>query len=312
MEYQRADFAPLRETGYGIGVHWTTRTMPRTGDPLPFGQAVEAFDVDAFVQQVVETGAGHVLFTSCHSHHWLCCPNPVVDAIVPGHTCERDLLMDLADGLAAHGIRLMVYYNHGIYPNSPDAAWQEACGIKEPTRERYHDNYCRLMAWMGERYGSKIIAWWFDGGYHLNEDPNAPWERFTAAAKAGHPDRLVCYNAGIEKHTMYTERQDYWAGEVCRLNYTPRGPLTPGGLPWYAFVSWYADPAKPLCGQWVMNEENRARDWPTPRAESVVDFLRRFQACGGAATFNVFCFQDGSIYDGDLEVMRGLKRMVGG
>ncbi|NQT51939.1 alpha-L-fucosidase [bacterium] len=312
MDYSRADFAPLRDTVYGIGLHWTTRTMPRTGDPLPFDQAVAAFDVPAFVQQAVDAGAGHVLFTSCHSHHWLCCPNPVVDEIVPGHTCERDLLMDLADGLAPHGIRLIVYYNHGIHPNSPDAAWQAACGIHDATRDRYHDNYTRLIAWMGERYGPKIAAWWFDGGYHLNEVPDAPWDRFTAAAKAGQPDRLVCYNAGIEKHTMYTELQDYWAGEVCRLNYTPRGPLTPGGLPWYAFVSWYADPSRPLCGVWVMDEKHRELDWPAPRPECVVDLLRRFQACDGAVTFNVFCTQDGSLFDADLAVLRQVKQIVRG
>ena len=312
QQYARADFAPLRESLYGIGVHWTTRTMPREGEPLPFDEAVAAFDVEAFARQAVEAGAGHVLFTCTHSHHWLCCPNPVVDELVPRHTCERDLLMDLADALAPHAIKLVVYYNHGIYPHCPDLAWQQACGIKLSDRATYHDNYCRLIAWMGERYGPKLIAWWFDGGYHLNETPDAPWERFTAAAKAGHPGRLVCYNPGIERHTLYTERQDYWAGEVCRLNYIPRGPLTPGGLPWHAFVSWHGDSRKPTCGAWVLDRDNRDLDWDQPSPAAVVTFLRRFQAVGGAVTFNLFCYQDGSVFDTDLDVMRQVKQLVRG
>ena len=310
MEYERADFGPLRETGYGIGFHWTTRTMPREGEPKPFEEAVEAFDVDAFVEQAVEAGAGHVLFTCTHSHHWLCCPNPEVDRIVAGHTCRRDLLMELADGLAAAGIRLMVYYNHNIYPHSPDTEWREACGITLADRSTYHDNYCRLIAWMGEHYGPKLMAWWFDGGYHLNEDPNAPWERFTAAAKAGFPDRLVCYNPGIERHQVYTECQDYWAGELCRLNYIPRGPLTPGGLPWYAFVSWHGDSRKPTCGCWVMDRENRGLHWDKPSTDSIIALIRRFQAVGGAVTFNLFCYQDGTAFDTDLDAMRAVKKLV--
>jgi len=310
MAYQQADFSVLRDSGYGIGFHWTTATMPREGEPKPFDQAVADFDVGAFVEQAAEAGAGHVLFTSTHSRHWMCCPNPEVDRIVGGHTCERDLIGDLAEALGAAGIRLMVYYNHNIYPNSPDTEWQRAVGFDPLDAPRYFENWCRVIGWMGERYGPKLAAWWFDGGSQLAALPGIPWERFTAAAKAGHPGRLVCYNAGIENQRMYTELQDYWAGEVCRLNYTPRGPLTPGGLPWYAFVSWHADCRKPLCGQWVMDRENRELEWPRPSAESVVAFLRRFQACGGAVTFNLLCYQDGSAFDTDLEVMREVKSII--
>ena len=310
MAYQRADFSVLRDTGYGIGFHWTTATVPREGEPKPFDQAVADFDVDAFVEQAVEAGAGHVLFTSTHSRHWMCCPNPEVDRIISGHTCERDLIGDLADGLAAAGIKLIVYYNHNIYPHTPDVEWRQAVGMDPLDAPRYFDNWCRVIGWMGERYGEGIAAWWFDGGYHLNELPDTPWERLTAAAKAGHPGRLVCYNPGIERHTLYTECQDYWAGEVCRLEYIPRGPLTPSGLPWYAFLSWHADSRKPSCGVWVMSEDNRDLDWNQPPVEAVATCLRRFQAAGGTVTFNLLCYQDGSALDTDLAVMRQLKALT--
>jgi hypothetical protein len=59
-----------------------------------------------------------------------------------------------------------------------------------------------IVGWMGERYGEKVKGWWFDSACSL--DPRGPhnsvttdmtgfqfpWERFTVAAKVGHPARL--------------------------------------------------------------------------------------------------------------------------
>lgn len=308
MSYQRADFAPLRDTGYGIGFHWTALTAPRDGEPLDFQDAVDAFDVDAFVQQAVDAGAGHVLITTTHAWQKMPCPNPEVDKLVAGRTCKRDLLMELADGLAAAGIKLMLYYHHGIHAHGQDAEWREAVGWQSPD---YYDNYCRVVGWLGEHYGPKVIAWWFDAAGDLANRSDPPWDRMAAAAKAGHPGRLICQNAGIENHKMYTECQDYWAGEVCRLNYLPRGGrLTPGGLPWYSFTSWHGDSRKAMCGHWLIDLENRKLDWPAPPAEAVVAHARRFQAVGGVVTFNLLCYQDGTALDTDLAVMREAKRLL--
>jgi len=306
MAYERASFGPLEETGYGIGFHWTTATCPRKGEPLPFEEAVDAFDVDAFVAQAVGVGAGHVLFTSTHGKHHFCCPHPEVDKILPGRTCRRDLLMEIADGLAAHDIRFIVYYHHGL-GKTMGTEWREAVGGRPADPAVFYDNWRRIVGYLGEHYGPKITAFWFDSARELAAVGDAPWQSLTAAAKAGHPDRLVCYNTGIENVSAVTECQDYWAGEVCRLNYVPRTDQTPAGLPWYAFLSWHGDSRKPMCGHWVMNEENRTLDWPPPAVESAARFLRGFRERGGTVTFNLLCYQDGSALETDLEVVRGVK-----
>ena len=311
--YRRADFAPLRDTLYGVGFHWTTWTLPRKGKPQAFEAAVKAFDVSAFAQQVEDTGAGHVLFTATHELHWLPGPDPEVDRIMQGRTCERDLLMEIADALAARGIRFMIYYNHGTHQDQ-DPEWQAAVGSKLPDRSKYFDNYLRIVRWMGQHYGEKVIAYWFDSGCafaDLPSNPDTPWYDMTVAAKAGYPDRLICYNSGIESLKCYTPYQDYWAGEVARLNYLPRGTRTPAGLPWYAFASWHPHPIWIGCGEWGLHKDSIALDWPAPPVESIADFLRRFRACDGAVTFNLLCYQDGSIYDSDLEVMSHLRAAVG-
>jgi alpha-L-fucosidase len=235
----------------------------------------------------------------------------VVDEILPGRTCERDLLGDLADALAGAGTRFIVYYNSGTHAGDPE--WREASGADDDA-ERFFENWRSIISHLGERYADRMTAWWFDGGYELEDIGErmggTPWEGLTRAAKAGHPDRLICYNPGIENMHSYTDYQDYWAGEVCRLNYIPRGESTPMGLPWYAFVSWHGDSRKPGCGHWVMNEEDRRFDWRSPPAEAVAPLVREFNAVGGAVTFNLFCYQDGSIHDGDLATMRDLAALI--
>lgn len=311
MGYRRADFAPLRESAFGVGLHWTTATMPREGEPLPYERAVAEFDVPALVERVEAMNAGHVLFTSTHSRHWFPCPHPVVDEILPGRTCERDLLGDLARALAEAGKGFIVYYNSGIHAGDPE--WRHASGADDDP-ERFFSNWQQIIAQLGERYRENVAAWWFDGGYELQavgeKIGGTPWPDLTEAAKAGNVDRFVCYNAGIEKTHSYTEHQDYWAGEVCRLNYIPRGELTPAGLPWYAFVSWHGDSRKPGCGHWVMSAENRELRWNASPAEAAAALVREFSAVGGAVTFNVFCYQDGSIHDGDLATMRELGKIL--
>lgn len=310
MAYKRADFSILRHTGYGIGFHWTTWTYPHHGTPVSFPDAVEAFDVKAFVEQAVECGAGHVLFTANHALHWLPGPNPEVDRILPGRTCKRDLLMELADGLAAAGIKLIVYYNHGAGGPEQDPEWQEAVGSLGSDQSRFYDNYCRIIRWMGEHYGTKTIAYWFDGGWVLPERGHVPWAEMTEAAKAGNPQRLVCYNPGFLKLDRLTEMQDYWAGEIPGLDFEPSGNLTPTGLPWYSFTALHRNHKNPQWGEWGIDEEVRNLNLTPPDVEDVMVYLKRFQDCGGTVTFNILCYQDGSAYGPDLKVMKELNKAL--
>ena len=122
---------------------------------MPFEEAVEVFDVKAFVDQASEAGAGHVLFTSTHSKHHFCCPNPEVDKILGSRTCQRDLLMELADGLAEADIRLMVYYHHGVGKTMGEE-WQEAVGARRADPSTFYENWIRIVGWMGE--GAEAMA----------------------------------------------------------------------------------------------------------------------------------------------------------
>ena len=57
--------------------------MPRTGPPLPFQKAVEAFNVKQFIDGLVHAGADYLLFTAAHALQMLPAPNPVIDKSFP-------------------------------------------------------------------------------------------------------------------------------------------------------------------------------------------------------------------------------------
>ena len=196
--YKRANTDWLAKCRYGVGVHWTAQTVPRHGSPLPFQKAVDAFDVKKFVDQLTYAGADYLLFTAAHALQMLPAPNPVIDKILPGRTCKRDLIAELADALAAKGMPLLVYYNHSCN-GGQDRPWEQAVGYHDKDKQRFAQNLMDIVGWMGERYKDKIKAWWFDSPYSL--DPRGPhnsvttdmtgfqfpWERFTVAAKTRLP-----------------------------------------------------------------------------------------------------------------------------
>jgi hypothetical protein len=91
---------------YGVMVHWTSQSKPEQGSPLAYCQAVQNFDAQRFADVLDEMGAGYVVFTTSHAEFYFPGPNKVIDEILPGRTCSRDLVGDLAQALSKHGIKL--------------------------------------------------------------------------------------------------------------------------------------------------------------------------------------------------------------
>jgi uncharacterized protein (DUF2132 family) len=299
--YHRASTKWMAACTYGLGVRWTAQTAPRQGAPLPFAQAVEAFRLDAFLEAVAKSGADCVMFTAAHALQMLPCPHAGLDAILPGRTASRDLLRELAEGLDKIGKPLIVYYNHSCN-NQDDPAWRQAVGYDDPDKSRLADNLCAIIGEMGERYGSLIKAWWFDSAYSL--DPSGPsnqvttdmtgfefpWERYTAAAKAGYPERLVAYNAGLGETYLYTDHQDYWAGELPDLCTRPMGRFLENGLQWH--------------GRVCLDEP----EFPRFSDAELLEYARLCRLNQAPVTFTALVFQDGSIAEASVDQLARLKK----
>ena len=309
-DYQRASTDWLAKCRYGVGVHWTAQTVPRKGAPLPFREAVEAFDLERFLDAVAHSGADYVLFTAAHALQMLPAPHPVIDRILPGRTSERDLIGELATGLAAKGLPLLVYYNHSCNQQQ-DRPWEQAVGYHAADKNALANNLMEIVGWMGERYRDKIKAWWFDSPYSLDaRGPHNsvttdmagflfPWERFTEAAKRSFADRLVTYNAGVDQTFLYTTHQDYWAGEMVNLKNPARSRYLDNGLQWFG---WTCRDFR----AWVHTKQDTEIPKPLYSDDEVIAFVRTCNEHQAPMTFNVGIYQDGTLAEPSVEQLHRL------
>ncbi len=203
----------FRDAKYGVFQHFLPDS--RNGPAL-----VKQFDVEALADQLKAAGAGYYIFTLGQNSGWLNAPNAAYDRITgyaPGERCStRDLPLDLYTALHKRGIRLMLYLP--CQPPNGDPRAQKAFGLPEgPADQPLPPDVARKWAdvireW-SDRYGDKVVGWWFDGGYDwigFNEEIAGI---YNAAVKHGNPKALATFNPGV-KVIRHTQAEDYTAGEL--------------------------------------------------------------------------------------------------
>ena len=180
---------------YGLMTHWTPRTQPRHGPQKPYCEAVRDFDVEAYMHMIEETGAGYLVFTTGWGGFWFPGPIQAINSKMPGHGCERDLVMDIADALHKRGKKLILYW--GWTPGRDYAtAWGQEFA-------EFAKGLSGFLEEVGQRYGTKVDGFFFDGGYESRLYPNPfPYEMVTKAARTGNPNRVVSYNNWIFPNSL--------------------------------------------------------------------------------------------------------------
>ncbi len=229
--YRRADTSWMRGN-FGISVHWTSQSVRLDGTRLPYEAAVNAFDPETFAESLAAVGARHCIFTLTHAEEYLALPHPLLEKLLPGRTTRRDLIGELIAALDRRGIRFIAYYNHSCNQHG-DAAWEKACGYADGIHgnlDRFAENICGIVEFIAKRYGTGLAGWWFDSSYSVDPrgpsntvscdmgDWQFPWRRLCDAAKAGYRDCAVTFNSGLGRSFLYTEYQDYYAGECGKLD----------------------------------------------------------------------------------------------
>lgn len=224
----------MAEAGWGVLVHWLGQKTMSAGE---WNARADAFDVDGLVKQLVSIKAPYFFMTvGQNSGHW-CSPNATYEKLVgrqPSFCSKRDLMMDIAEALAPHNIKLMAYGISGAPTHDPIATrnlewewgfdcedhvghgWAKRKGNRLYAFQHKWEAICQEWAL---RWGNRIHGWWIDGCYFADEmyrHPDAPnFESFTAALKAGNPNAIVAYNPGVYVPVIsHTEHEDYTAGEV--------------------------------------------------------------------------------------------------
>lgn len=295
----RASVDWMMEAGYGLMFHWTSQSVQPDGSLKSYEEAVNTFDVDRFAGMVEETGAGYVFLTIGHAESY--CPAPIKswENCHPGKTTERDLIQEIADALAKKNIQFLCYINGPLGFNLNVRG--DPPSVSE--KQEFINNFNSILAEMGERYKEKVAGYWFDSWYQIFEEfPEVPFEEFHAASKIGYKDRIICLNSWI--YPPVTPWQEYWAGEVgspieLPVNgYMKDGPVT--DLPYQALL--IMEP------YWVQQKA----EMPEPRfsSEELSGYIMDCMKNNGAVTVNLGIYQDGTVGEKALQVMREVKNQI--
>lgn len=221
---QMVDTSWMVAAGYGLMFHWTSQTVPREGPPQSYCDAVRNFDVVRFADMVESSGAGFVVFTTSHAGFYFPGPNPVIDSILPGRTCPRDLVGDLADELNRRNIRLELYF----HPGHDDKPWWERTHFDDPDKTAYFAQWRQIIAQIGRQYGKRLAGFWFDDAAFTYYPFNPSWQQMTAAARTGNPKRVVVYNSWIlpklnDFYDIFADENAGWETQYEELGYLPVG-----------------------------------------------------------------------------------------
>ena len=315
----RASTEWFAKAGYGIFCHWTTRNQPPRGPAKPWPRDVDDLDVVGYAARMQEMGAGYVIFTSSWGPQYFPAPIQAIEELVPGRTSQRDLIADLAEALGAHDIPLLLYYHSG-YPcyHAEDEVWWHAMGGYEADKNAFFEHWCAIIREIAERYGKRVAGWFFDGANryydpHYDGTPivgpnHAPWEGMTQAAKAGNPERIVCYNPWILPEL--TEFQDYCCGE----GYRQHGELPLGGNGIFdrdhPQGGLQAHTNFPLESRWGHVDPDTPIALPRYSADGLISMIQDGMARRNVLTVNLETYEDGGISPASFEMMRAVRRAV--
>jgi Alpha-L-fucosidase len=291
------------KAGYGVMFHWTDFTQPRQGEKKSYKDAVDAFDVNAFANMIDEMRAGYVVLTLNHAHPHCAAPIQSWEAIHPGWTTRRDLLGDLADALEARNIRFLLYINSPILTKLGNIG---PTGLYQLTfsEEQFAEIHRDVLGEIGARYGKRLAGYWFDSWYQsLAAYPDVPIDAVYRACKVGNPERITCFNFWI--FPVLTPYQDYWAGELNSLH----NPFASRYIQRGAGKGFQAHGLLSMLESWV-----HAKPGPIPApqfsAEDLIAYVRANVEHQAVTTINIGIYQDGTVEQSSMDMMRQLRRAI--
>jgi hypothetical protein len=230
-------------TRWGLMFHFldspASSTDLSTTSALAWNHRVDAFDVNAFAEQVKETGASYIIFTLGQNSGHFCTPNPVYDeltGIAESRLSHRDLIDEIASALAPE-VNVIAYmpshapatHHEVVRALKCMPPWNcETWGYKrfwadaESADERlteFQAHWEAILRYWGLKYGKKVAGWWIDGCYYheklYNADTEPNFKSFARALRAGNSARVLAFCSGTANPFMrLSEEQDYTAGET--------------------------------------------------------------------------------------------------
>jgi hypothetical protein len=306
----------LMKARYGLLVHYLydlqnsrDTSCWNMGKHTDWDTCVNEFSVTRFVDDVVQTGAGYVVFTIQQNSGYCCAPNKRYDYYCGKNKCsERDLFGEIADALAEKNIRVMMYAsaNAPMYDQQAIEGLSYTYGAKSPDHyAAFRLKWYEIIEEYAARYGTRLSGWWIDGcgdpngaGHIWNDETLSGFAR---ALKAGNQDAILCFNP----QNMHPDSENVNKGIVHSWNsiedYTAGEAFVMGSLPEKRFIGLQ---------QWNMTIF-MGENWAMPEVKyphSVwINFMRKIFDKQGTITLDLNLRRDGSINPQQLKQMHAIK-----
>lgn len=303
----KADIQWMNDITYGFFFHWNSKSMPKSGDSLPYEEAVNKFDTDQFAKMVDDCGGKLVFFTTSWAGYYFPAPLKTIDAILPGRTTKRDLIADLSKSLKKYGIKLILYYHMG----HGDKEWWKLQQFSQMDSKIFSQNLVKIIGEIGDRYKNQIAGIWMDDGkvYHHN---NISFEKISQAAKRSNKNMAISFNSWILPKV--TDFQDFYAGEL-GISLNAAGVNNPY-LPIKGNGYFVGGPQKGLkatytgtfeSGEWTHIYKDKPIDDPMYSLEDMKTIIMESRLRKNLLMINLRIYQDGSISPKTYQIMTQLK-----
>lgn len=315
----KGDSSWMVEGKYGLFVHFSANMYGWQTDDVRahwFQESVKMFDVKHFANEVERTGAAWIIFTVTHQGFYWPGPSKAVDAVMPGRTTERDLIMEIADELATKNIDTLLYLHTG-YNGVTATEWRNALGAEYGSADpsRFNDNVVAILKECSLRYGKKVRGFGYLDGCLMHDYPLDPhWESWAKAIQAGNPDAIVGFssNQGPTVSPFSSVATRDGGHSLSEANPDLIGPGKQFGdvdpAWWCAMDTWY--PYRPLKGEWTTGGPRR-------KPQDYVDYFVKMDKKNVPVTINI-CMTADVIKDHDIfdprcmAVMEEIRKAIRG
>ncbi len=301
----------FKDAGYGLFFHY----LPRGGSyPIAaapdgtWNQTIAEFDTARFAADVKATGAAYVMFTVGQNTGYYAAPNDYfttkTGTVAGQYVSERDLIADLAEALAAQGIKLFVYMTADGPTAAPDFI-RAGLGVRDAQAgPKVRASVNAMISEWSQRWGKRVVGWWLDGcypgvaGYGNLENGEQNVDALLRATLAGNPDALTTCNPSSQNFIALSLQQNYMAGEEDFFHRYPAGtPKTFKGKKMIWHVLSYL-------GDW----------WGEPQvrypAGQLASYIQQVKRKGGVVTVDMGVQADGALFPWQLETLKHVKRVV--
>lgn len=302
----RADW--MAQARWGVMTHyladWKSRDYNIDMNVDEWNKLIDKFDVEKLADQLQSAGVSYYQISIGQNSGYYLSPNATYDKIVgirPSKLSRRDLVADLYEALNKRGIKLMVYLPSGAPAGDKvaDSALEWTNG-PVPNREFQRKWELVIRTW-SERWGKKVVGWWFDGCYFPNSmyrSPDAPnFASFAAAARAGNANAIVAFNPGVVYRILsVTPHEDFTAGEIDKpemvtIRRSVNGKVDGTQIHMLSYLG-----------------QTWGRGTPRFTPEQVVDYTKKVGDFGGTVTWDVPVELDGTISQPFFDQLMALKK----